>query len=113
MPSNFRSPTPGAAPVSRRDLLRIGGLATMGLTLPRLLQARASAGTPKRGRARGCIFIFLQGGPPQLDTFDPKPAAAVEVRGEFKAIATSVPGTLVCEHLPRLARLAGHYALIR
>src|SRR5262249_30875019 len=58
-------------------------------------------------------FIFLQGGPAQLDTLDPKPDAAAEVRGEFEAIATSVPGTLVCEHLPRLARLAGRYALIR
>jgi hypothetical protein len=71
------------------------------------------AGAAKRGKAKSCLFIFLQGGPAHQDSFDPKPDAAAEFRGEFKSIATSVPGTLVCEHLPRLARLAHRYALIR
>ena len=102
--------------LGRRNFLRIGGLATLGVTLPGLLRAREStsaSAVEKRGKAKSCIFIFLQGGPAHQDTFDPKPDAAVEYRGEFKAIATNVPGTLVCEHLPRLARLADRYALIR
>src|SRR5262249_58405956 len=100
----------------RRDVLRLGVLATVGLALPDLLRARASqqsAGAARRGKAKSCIFIFLQGGPAHQDSLDPKPDAPLEFRGEFKAIATNVPGTLVSEHLPRLARLADRYALIR
>ncbi len=87
----------------------------LGLTLPDLLRARALArpAQEKRGKAKACIFIFLQGGPAHQDSLDPKPESPVEFRGEFKAIATRVHGTLVCEHLPRLARLADRYALIR
>src|SRR5947209_7593600 len=95
--------------VSRRELLRVGSLPLVGLTLPGLLRARGAArpgGGGKRGKARSCVFIFLQGGPAHQDTLDPKPGAPAEFRGEFKAIATRVPGTLVCEHLPRLAGLA-------
>src|SRR5262245_46669308 len=102
--------------VRRRDVLRLGSLATLGLTLPDLLRARASgrtAGAPPRGKAQACIFIFLQGGPGHQDSIHPKPETDVKFRKKFKTIATSVPGTLVCEHLPRLARLADHYALIR
>jgi hypothetical protein len=97
-----RRPTPQ---VSRRHFLRAGGgLAVGGFLLP------AVAATP---RARSCILVYLLGGPPHLDTFDLKPDAPAEVRGPFKPIATSVPGLRICEHLPRLARLANRYALIR
>src|SRR3954454_7321525 len=102
--------------VSRRELLRVGSLPLLGLTLPGLLRARGStrpAAGVRHGKARACVFIFLQGGPAHQDSLDPKPESPAEFRGEFKAIATRVPGTLVCEHLPRLARLADHYALIR
>jgi hypothetical protein len=100
----------------RRAFLRVGSLPLLGLSLPDLLRARAAAKpalTQKGGKAETCIFLFLQGGPAHQDTFDPKPAAPPEFRGEFEAIATQVPGTLICEHLPRLARLANRYALIR
>jgi hypothetical protein len=101
--------------MNRRELLCVGGLATLGLTLPDLLRAQAAPrlAREKRGKAKACIFLFLQGGPAHQDSLDPKPDSPVEFRGEFKAIATRVPGTLVCEHLPRLARLADHYALLR
>jgi hypothetical protein len=100
----------------RRAFLQVGGLAMFRFTLPNLLQAqfasKATAGT-KHGRARNCIFVFLQGGPAHLDCWDPKPAAPLEIRGEFKSIPTRSPGTRICEHLPRLASLADHFALIR
>jgi uncharacterized protein (DUF1501 family) len=98
---------------TRRDLLQAGGLAALGLSLPALLPAAAAAGTAGFGRAKSCLVVFLFGGPSQLDTFDPKPDAPAEFRGEFRAIATSVPGVGVCEHLPRLARQADKYCLVR
>src|SRR5437667_10608484 len=115
MPTTFGRLSLGQDALSRRELLRVGGLATLGLTLPDLWRARASArpAEEKRGKAKACIFIFLQGGPAHQDTLDPKPASPVEFRGEFKAIATRVPGNVVCEQLPRLARLADRYELIR
>src|SRR5262249_3970695 len=93
--------------VSRRDLLRLGtaGLFCTALTLPGLLegQARAAAGG---GPARdvSLIFLFLHGGLSTIDSLDLKPDAPAEFRGEFRPIRTSVPGVLVGEHLPRLAR---------
>src|SRR5262249_5681931 len=101
-------------PLDRRDLLRLGGLVLAGQTFA-ALSARplgASGGTVRRG-ARSCILVYLLGGPPQLDTFDLKPDAPAEVRGPFKHIATSVNGVRICEHLPRLARMAHRYALVR
>ncbi|MFO1021583.1 MAG: DUF1501 domain-containing protein [Planctomycetales bacterium] len=93
----------------RRELLRAGcGLSIAGGFLP---QAIAGTATPKR--ARSCILVYLLGGPPQLDTFDLKPNAPVEVRGPFQPIPTAVPGLQICEHLPRLAQRADKYALIR
>ncbi len=99
---------------TRREFLRIGGIGAMGLVLPRLLRAE-SEGKPVRGRgkAKACILLYLHGGQSQLETFDPKPAAPPEIRGEFKPIATRVPGLQICEHLPKLARLADKFALIR
>jgi hypothetical protein len=102
--------------LSRRELLRTGGLGCLGLTLPRLLQTQAAACAADPGQAspiRSCILIFCYGGPSQLDTWDMKPAAPAEVRGEFESIATSVPGLHICEHLPRMARLMHKVALVR
>jgi hypothetical protein len=96
--------------LNRRDaMIRLG--AAGGLTLPAML--RASASSPARGSADSCIYLFLWGGPPQQDTFDLKPDAAAEFRGEFKPIRTNVPGLDICEKLPRLARLADKYSIIR
>jgi Protein of unknown function (DUF1501) len=99
-----------AAPMGRREFLRAGSLGLFGLTLPELLQARAA---PVRRRARACILLFMWGGPAQQDTWDPKPQAPAEYRGEFKPIATNVPGIQICEHLPRLARQVDKLAILR
>jgi hypothetical protein len=105
--------------ISRRELLRIGGLSAMGLSLPSLLQARDElpAGilpTDKTfGRARNVIFLWLQGGPPQHETFDPKPNAPREIRGAFQPIQTNVPDIHFCELLPRIARMADKLAVVR
>jgi hypothetical protein len=98
--------------LNRRSLLKLGGLSLAGLGLPRLLQAEAK-GPARKGTARSVILLFQFGGPSHLETFDPKPNAPAEIRGEFAPIPTNVPGIQICEHLPRLARLADKYALIR
>jgi hypothetical protein len=104
--------------VSRRELLRVGGLSALGLSLPALLQAQAGPGGagPRSGtfgRAKNVIFLWLQGGPPQHETFDPKPDAPAEIRGEFKPIATNVPGIQICELLPRTAAIVDRLAIVR
>ncbi|HEX4611830.1 MAG TPA: DUF1501 domain-containing protein [Urbifossiella sp.] len=97
--------------IHRRDaMIRLGQLGG-GFALPGLLRARASA--PRGGTADSCIYLFLWGGPPQHDTFDLKPDAPAEIRGEFRPVHTNVPGIDICEQLPRLARLADRYALVR
>src|SRR6266516_1416566 len=88
---------------SRRDFLKIGGLALGGLSLPQILRAEAEASVTRSHKA--VIMIFLSGGPPHQDMVDLKPDAPAEVRGEFKPIRTSVPGIHVCEHLPGVARM--------
>ena len=85
--------------VSRREFLRIGALGLGGLTLPALLRAEAQAGV--RTSHKSVIMVFLSGGPPHQDMVDLKPDAPVEIRGEFKPIATNVPGI---QHLRALAR---------
>ena len=77
---------------SRRHMLKLGGGMLAGLTLPNLLAAEAQAAA-HRAKAKACIFIFLEGGPPQQDMWDPKPDAPPEIRGPFKAMPTKVPGT--------------------
>jgi uncharacterized protein (DUF1501 family) len=100
--------------LTRRDFLHAGSLGMLGLTLPGLLQGRAAAADRRTpGRARSCILLCLLGGPPQHETWDPKPDAPAEVRGPFRPIATSVPGLRVCELMPRTARLAHHCAVLR
>ncbi len=99
---------------SRREVLSAGAISLAGLTLPRLLRAEAERPpTAPRPRARSVILLFQFGGASHIDTFDPKPDAPAEIRGEFKTVATNVPGIQVCEHLPRLSRNADRYALIR
>jgi Protein of unknown function (DUF1501) len=102
---------------NRREFLRVGGLGFTGLLWSDWLRARAAERntTPAGhfGRAKSCILIFNYGGPSHLDTFDLKPDAPAEIRGEFQPIATRVPGITIAEHLPRLARVADQYAILR
>src|SRR6266404_248484 len=98
--------------VSRRQVLQAGALSLFGLGLPNLINARGSD-SRKRPRGRACILLFMWGGPAQQDTWDMKPDAPAEYRGEFRPISTSVPGVRICEHLPRLAQRAHKLALIR
>jgi Protein of unknown function (DUF1501) len=106
---------------SRRHLIRIGSLASLGLTLPRLLQAEADR-TSKHSSVRvqgmpqpirSCILIFHYGGPSHIDTFDMKPNAPTEIRGQFRSMATNVPGLRICEHLPHTARVMNRVAIVR
>ncbi|MFO0880595.1 MAG: DUF1501 domain-containing protein [Gemmataceae bacterium] len=100
--------------LARRDFLRLGtaGLFGTGLSLAHLLEARAAA-PPTRGRDVSLIYLFLHGGLSTIDTFDMKPEAPAEFRGEFQPIRTAVPGIDVCEHLPRIAREMKRMALVR
>jgi hypothetical protein len=103
--------------LSRRDWLRIGGLSCVGLSLPTLFRATAArAATPlpiTQGRAKSCMIVFLSGGPPQHETFDPKPDASEEIRGQFAAVRTSAPGIYFSELLPQIGRLAHRMTVIR
>ena len=97
--------------MTRRGWLQIGGLALGGLALPQILRAQAQSG--ERKAIKGVIMVLLPGGPSHLDTFDLKPDAPAEIRGEFRPIATNVRGIDICEHMPRLARHADKLAVIR
>src|SRR5690348_12714727 len=100
--------------LTRRELLRAGAVGFGGLTLPGLLRLEhAAAAAGRKARARSVVLLFLSGGPSQLDMWDLKPDAPEEIRGTFRPIATNVPGVRISEHLPRLARLADKYAIIR
>src|SRR2546423_1857669 len=99
--------------VNRREFLRVGGLSLFGgLTVPRFLRAREH-GASRRARAKSVILFNLLGGPSHMDMFDLKPLAPAEVRGEFRPIATSLPGLQICEHLPNIARMMHRASLIR
>jgi hypothetical protein len=98
--------------MSRRRLLQVGGLGLLGLHLPGLLRAAEKAGKHK-ARARAVIFLHQWGGPSHHDTFDMKPTAPDSVRGEFKPIASNVPGVPVCERLPGLTRVMNKVTLVR
>ena len=108
--------------ISRREMLRVGSLGLAGLGVADLLRRPADGMDPAArplppaasfGRAKSCIVLFLMGGPPQHSMWDPKPAAPAEVRGEFKPIATTVPGMHIGELLPKSAALAKHLCLLR
>ena len=96
--------------MNRRTFLQAGALAPFGFGLNQALQLRAAA--PAAG-AKACILLFMTGGPSQHETFDPKPDAPEGIRGEFKPIATSVPGVRIGEHLPLLAQQAHRYSILR
>ena len=101
---------------TRRKLLQAGGAGLLGLSLPRAFAAeelRGAVGDRPRGRAKSVIFLFLFGGPSQLETFDLKPDAPTSIRGPFKPIPCRTPGLLISEHLPRLARISDRYSVIR
>jgi uncharacterized protein (DUF1501 family) len=99
---------------SRRHVLRLGATGLLsGLALPRLLEAEAQASRGTKARAKSCIFIFLEGGPPQQDMWDPKPDAAAEIRGPFQPISTAVPGTFFTEHCGRCAKIADKFTVVR
>lgn len=95
---------------SRRAFLRFGSLAGLGMMAPRLFAGHGSS-SPKP--LRSCVVAFFYGGPSHLDTWDMKPDAPAEVRGEYQPIATGVPGFWISEHLPRMARLADRLTVIR
>ncbi len=96
--------------VARRSFLKVGGLAVGGLSLADVFASEASTGV---SRHKSVIMVYLSGGMPHQDTFDLKPDAPVEVRGEFKPIATTVPGVQFCELLPKLALVADRCSIIR
>ena len=98
--------------ITRREMLRIGGLASTGLTLGDVLRARA-AGPPDAGRGKSVIMIWLRGGASHIDSYDMKPQAPAEIRGEFRPISTNVPGIQICEHLPQQAKIADKLAILR
>uniref|UniRef100_A0A7C4QNV6 DUF1501 domain-containing protein n=1 Tax=Schlesneria paludicola TaxID=360056 RepID=A0A7C4QNV6_9PLAN len=105
--------------LSRRDVLAAGALGLTGLQMPQLLAARSQAAEhpagslPGFGRAKSCLFLFMWGGPAHQDTWDLKPHAPAEIRGEFAPIATTVPGIHICEHFPLLAQRTERLAIIR
>ena len=98
--------------ISRRHALHVGGLSMLGLNSLVLDQLRAESSAGKQ-RANSCVFIFLFGGPSQIDLWDMKPDAPVEIRGDFKPVSTAVPGIQVCEHLPLIARQMDKLCLLR
>src|SRR5919197_2542948 len=103
---------------SRRELLTVGAVGLAGLTLPEFLRHRSLAGPSRKppggfGRAESVILLYLQGSPSHIDLWDPKPEAPAGIRGEFKPIRTRVPGMLLTEVLPLLARQADRFALVR
>jgi hypothetical protein len=102
--------------LTRREILQVGYSGLLGIGLTGLLakQARAaSAAGRQAGKAKSVVIVFLTGGPSHIDTFDLKPEAPAEIRGEFKSIATKIPGVTFCEHLPRFAARADKLAVVR
>ena len=97
----------------RRDFLHAGSLSFLGLGLPQLFQLKAQGAVDNSKKDINCIMLFLVGGPSQLDTWDMKPNAPVEIRGPYKPIKTNVPGIEISENFPRMAKHADKYALIR
>ena len=99
--------------VSRRDFLRIGALAPLGLSLSQLLSAERAMASDTKARAKSVILVYLGGGISHHDSFDPKPDAVEEIRGKYKSIPTNVPGLHVTELLPNMAKVMDKVALVR
>lgn len=98
--------------LTRRALFQAAGAGLLGTSLTKLLAAQ-EAGLVERPRAKSVMFLFLYGGPSQLETFDMKPDASSEIRGPFEPIASRTPGMRICEHLPRLAARSDQFCVIR
>lgn len=115
MSNGFRSIVrPDCTGLTRRHALRIGATGMMaGLSLPRLMALESQAATQLVAKAQACIFLFLEGGPPHQDTFDPKPEAPIEIRGPFQTIPTVVPGTFFTEHCGHSAKIADKFTVLR
>jgi hypothetical protein len=99
--------------LSRREMLQAGGAGLLGLSVPRLLAAEEAGLIAAGARAKSVIFLFLFGGPSQLETFDLKPDAPEKIRGPFKPIVARTPELRICEHLPRLAAMSDRFCVIR
>ena len=105
--------------ITRRELFRVGGIGLGGITLSHLLSLQETAAgsvdskRKRKVRAKSVVILYLSGGPSQLDMWDMKPEAPQEVRGTFRPIPTNVPGIHVSEHMPRMARLADKYTIVR
>src|SRR5262247_964663 len=99
--------------ISRRSFLMTGGLALGGFALSDLLRLRAEGAVLPEGRGKSVIMICLGGGPSHLDTYDMKPGAPAEIRGEFRPIKSNVPGMELSELLPRQAKIADKFAVVR
>ena len=98
--------------VTRRDVLHAGGVGLLGTNLNSLLAAEHS-GSTGQPRAKSVMFVFLFGGPSQLESFDMKPDATAGIRGPYQPIASRTPGLRICEKLPRLAAISDQFAVIR
>ncbi|WP_437186901.1 DUF1501 domain-containing protein [Planctomicrobium sp. SH668] len=101
---------------TRREALQVGAIGILGLGMNHLTglrEASAVGGVGSSGRARSCIFVFLSGGLSQLESFDMKPSAPENIRGEFKPCSTKTPGLQICEHLPKLAERSEMWAVCR
>src|SRR5262245_57611894 len=118
-PDTMTGLTRNCAGMPRRDFLQLGIGTVLGLGFTDLLRLRASAAAPSpnsvraSGKRVNCIMIWLDGGPSHYETFDPKPDAPSEIRGEFKAISTSVRGVQFCEAVPELAKVADKLTIVR
>jgi len=99
--------------MTRRAFLQVGASSVLGLSMADLLKMRAATGSSPAGPARAVIFLWLWGGPSQLDTWDPKPNASVEFRGPFATIPTRMTGVRVCELFPQVAAITNHLAILR
>lgn len=118
MLSILGSANPWPRGISRREVMRIGGLGALSLSLPELLfhesqAAGKGAGSATSGRAKRILLLYLQGAASQFETWDPKPDAPEEIRGKWGAVSTSLPGVAICEQLPKLARMTDRLALVR
>ncbi|WP_010584003.1 DUF1501 domain-containing protein [Schlesneria paludicola] len=100
--------------LSRRQMLRVGSTGLFGgLTLPQLLHGQDASPTSRPAKATSCIFIFLEGGPPQQDMWDPKPEAPSEIRGPFQTIPTKTPGVFFSEHCRECAKISDKFTVVR
>src|SRR5438067_1680432 len=106
-------PTPCSGPPSRREFLRLGLAGLGGLTWPELLRRRAEAAPNRSRQDTALLVVWLHGGASHLETYDPKPLAPSEYRGPYRPLATRVPGMHISELLPRHARVADRFTLLR